>query len=120
MRIVYAVLSLFFLVFAVVQFNDPDPAAWMVLYGGVAVLAALVALDREGHPLFRPAVWLWLLWAVFWAGILTPEVADWVQRGAPNIAGTMKAETPYVEATREFFGLLLTVAACALLLRRKW
>ena len=36
-------------------------------------------------------------------------VVDWaVQHHAENIAGQMKASTPWIEDTREFFGLCIT------------
>jgi hypothetical protein len=33
--------------------------------------------------------------------------------GAKNLAGTMKAETPWVEESREFFGLIILIAVLA-------
>jgi hypothetical protein len=35
-------------------------------------------------------------------------VLDWINKhNAENIAGTMKAEKPWIEETREFFGILI-------------
>ena len=37
-------------------------------------------------------------------------VLDWIQKhNAENIAGTMKATKPWIEETREFFGLLILI-----------
>jgi hypothetical protein len=56
----------------------------------------------------------------YWAGFLlfgayaiykmfdTNGIIDWVQfHNASNIASTMKAETPWIEESREFFGLTI-------------
>ena len=37
-------------------------------------------------------------------------VLDWIQKhNAENIAATMKASTPWIEETREFFGLVILI-----------
>ena len=114
MKILPWTLVIIFLLFAAVQYNDPDPIQWMLLYGGVAVHFALAALGR----LYRPAVWLWLVAALIWAAFLLPDFIDWLQMGAPSIVQTMKAETPWVELAREFLGLLIAATGCGWLLWR--
>ena len=114
MSILYWFLAIIFLLFAVVQYNDPDPIQWMLLYGGVAVHFVLAALGR----LYRPAVRLWLLAALIWSAFLAPDFVNWVRMGMPSIVRTMKAETPWVELTREFLGLLIAATACGWLLWR--
>ena len=114
MKILHFTLALLFLLFAAVQYNDPDPAVWMLLYGGVALHFALAALGR----LYRPAAWLWLGVAVVWAATLAPDCLHWLRMGMPSIVQTMKAEVPWVELTREFLGLLIVAAASGWLLWR--
>lgn len=41
MRYIFAVLAVLMLMFAVVQYNDPDGALWMVLYGVPAIWAGV-------------------------------------------------------------------------------
>ena len=37
-------------------------------------------------------------------------VLDWINKhNAEDIAGTMKAEKPWIESTREFFGLIMLI-----------
>jgi hypothetical protein len=37
-------------------------------------------------------------------------VLDWIQKhNAENIAASMKASTPWIEDTREFFGLVILI-----------
>ena len=112
MKITNWILSVLFLVFAVVQLNDPDPLKWTILYGGVAVISAMAALGKYNRYLLLAALSVCLIWLI----TLIPDIADWVKRGMPSIVGSMKAETPYVELAREFFG----VVVCGLALGWHW
>jgi hypothetical protein len=112
MKVVNWLLAAMFAWFAYVQINDPDPFWWVVLYIGVAVHFMLAAMNR----LYRPAVWIWLAGAGLWCASLAPDFWHWLQMGSPSIVSTMKAETPWVELTREFLGLALAGAACGWLL----
>lgn len=111
-KIVCWTLAVLFTLFALVQYNDPDPVQWILLYGGVAVHFGLAAAGRP----YRPAVWLWLAAAIIWALTLLPDFIDWINRGEPSIVETMKAEEPWIELTREFLGLLIAAAGCGWLL----
>ncbi len=115
MKIIYWVLSVVFALFALVQYNDPDPVQWILMYAGVAVHFGMAALGR----LYRPAVWVWLAAAVIWAATLFPDFMNWINMGEPSIVETMKAETPWVELTREFLGLVIAALGCVFLLARK-
>lgn len=50
---------------------------------------------------------------VYFAGIILyiPDIINWAHLGFPSIVGSMEAETPYIELTREFFGLVLCLLA---------
>lgn len=115
MKIAYWVLAVIFLLFTLVQYNDPDPVQWMTLYGGVTALFVLAALNRFN----RLATWAWLGVSVLWAATYVPDFWHWVQMGMPSIVDTMKAEKPYVELTREFLGLVIAAAGCGWLLYRE-
>lgn len=43
MRVVYGALCLVLLLFAAVQYNDPDPEVWMPIYGIPGLLAGIAA-----------------------------------------------------------------------------
>lgn len=96
-------VALIFLLFAALQYNDPDPIRWMMVYGGVAMVYSLAIFGKYS----RPIGWVGIAAIVVWMGLLLPEFLNWVKIGSPNIARQMKAETPYIEFTREFLGLLL-------------
>lgn len=105
MKILNIILAVIFFSFAIVQYNDPDPLVWMIIYGIVAVVCALAAFGKY-------YVWLILAGMAVCAIELmntVPGFMDWINRGMPNIAETMKAEKSYIEYAREFFGLVLCV-----------
>lgn len=107
MKITSIILAVLFLLFAIVQFNDPDPELWVTWYGYVTVMAALTAFRKNNK---------WVILAGLVVGMVAlilyvPDFIEWIREGAPNIAGTMKAETPFVELVREFLGLLLSELA---------
>lgn len=100
------VLAMVFALFAAWQHNDPDPWAWMALYGFVASACGYAAF-KPLHPRLLQAG---MLACLLWAASLLPEFIGWLRMGAPSIAYSMKAETPHIEFTREFLGLLLCLA----------
>ena len=103
MRYFLLFLSVLFVVFGLVQLNDPDPWLWLLLYLYVAAIFVLA---------FRQQFYRWLglgglVVVVGWALTLVPAIVDWIQMGMPTITGSMKAEAPHIELAREFFGLVL-------------
>lgn len=97
-------IAVVFLSFAIMQLNDPDPLRWMLMYGLVALVSMFAGQGRH----CRDDVLLGgLVACVFWTLFLLPEFISWVQIGMPTITGSMQAEEPHIEYTREFFGLLL-------------
>jgi len=105
-------LALLFALFALVQLNDPDPWGWVALYGFVAIVSAFAAF-RHYH---KYILYLGLGVVLIWMATLLPDFINWIKMGMPAITGSMKAESPHVELTREFLGLLL----CGLALGWHW
>ena len=103
LKIVNLVLCAVFLLFATLQFNDPDPVRWISVYGFVALACGFAALGKSNKALN----WVGIGVIAAWMATLFPEILNWIKLGSPNIAVHMKAETPYIEFTREFFGLML-------------
>lgn len=105
MKVINALLTLVMVVFAILQWNDPDAWLWIFIYGYVAVMGGL------SFSLLR------LKWFIL-AGILglsigiilnIPKFIDWIESGMPSIIGHMKAESPFIEVIREFLGLLIAL-----------
>ncbi len=97
-----------FILFAVVQNNDPDPYLWVPIYLYPALLCFLKFIQK---PISRIAYWAgFLVFGVYaiYKMFDTNGIIDWVQfHNASNIASNMKAEKPWIEESREFFGLLI-------------
>lgn len=100
-----------FLLSAILQYNDPDPYLWIPIYL-YGALACWWALRGKYYPgMYAIGVIVFLAYA---AMLFVEEngVWDWATKhNAENIAGAMKAATPWIEDTREFGGLLLLIIA---------
>jgi hypothetical protein len=111
MKIFNSIFLILFVVSAVLQYNDPDPILWILIYL-FAALSCYLSIRNLNYPRTNlTAIVLLFSYAVFLFfdkdGVLT-----WLtEHQAENIAGSMKASTPWIEETREFFGLvtILTV-----------
>lgn len=107
MKVFQVTLALLFFVFAAVQYNDPDPLGWILIYAYVGVILILGALDRPRKYMTLAG----LAAALIWMATLVPDFIHWIRMGMPTIVATMKAEAPHIELTREFLGLLVCVIA---------
>lgn len=112
--IVNAIFALLFLLFAYFNLNDSDGWLWVLIYLSTAAVCAAAAFKK-----FYPRINLLLIVVfLFYAGYLfisRDGVWDWmVQYDTPSIAESMQATKPYIEKTREFFGLLIAIAALTL------
>jgi transmembrane protein TMEM220 len=102
MKVANIVMALLFLFSLVVQYNDPDPIRWMVVYGGAAAACLWAA--------FRSPVPRWLtglvgLGALVWIGLWVPKVLGQVSFGEMfREAGMATIE---IEEGREVIGLML-------------
>lgn len=98
----YVIAGLFFL-FALVQLNDPDPYFWVALYGYIG----MVAIIRNFRPIRKVILLAGMAVCLIEVFLILPEFLNWVELGMPTITGSMKAEEPHIEFTREFLGLLI-------------
>lgn len=103
MRYILVGIGLVFLLFAALQYNDPDPLQWMAMYGFTGVASIFAAFDKY----HRWLLWIGIVINTVWMLLCLPAFMEWVQMGSPNLAGEMKASMPYIENTREFLGLFL-------------
>lgn len=99
--------------FAYVNLNDKDAPLWVSIYMLAAISCGLAAFK-----IYFPRVYLGLIsFYVIYAVILfftKDGVWDWATKyNRPGIAEAMQATKPYIEKTREFFGLLIISAALA-------
>lgn len=111
----YLLIAALFLLFALVQLNDPDPFWWTLIY--LMAFISYVAF-YAGNRAARPIAAIGLVAALIWAATLVPQFFQWIKMGAPTIVGSMKATEPHIEFVREFLGLVSLVIAFAWL--RPW
>jgi Transmembrane family 220, helix len=110
MKIFNLFFCIIFIFFAALQYNDPDPYVWMPIYLYSAVLCWMFFRGN-----YHPRAYL-IGMAVYFAYALylfftSDGVLDWFNKhDARNIAGSMKADKPWIEQTREFFGLVILIA----------
>jgi hypothetical protein len=107
MKIFNLVFCILFILFAALQYNDPDPWLWIPIYLYGAILCWLAFKGKFPRLAYIVGILGYLVYAV----ILFVEedgVWDWITKyNAANIAGSMKAEKPWIEDTREFLGLAI-------------
>ena len=100
-----------FLAFAYVNVNDGDWFIWVPIYGSAAVVCGLAAFS-----IFSPlaAILLIAFYLVYAVALFFQKdgVRDWVIKyNKPSLVQSMQASKPYIEKTREFFGLLIIAGA---------
>jgi hypothetical protein len=111
MRIINVVFIILFLLSAALQYNDPDPYIWMPIYLYGALLCFLALKGRYNTVLYVIGLVIYVGFAIF-LFIDEDGVLAWAQEhDAENIAQSMKATKPWIEQTREFFGLLILCVA---------
>lgn len=105
------VFLLSFLVFAWLNLNDVDWYLWVPIYLSAAICCGLAAFGK-----FYPLVYILLI--TFYLGYAVilffqkDGVRDWVTKyNKPSLVESMQATKPYIEKTREFFGLLIIAGA---------
>ena len=98
-----------FILFAAVQYNDPDPYVWMPIYLYTAILCWLAFRNKYFPGAYLLGIAVYAAYAIY-KFFDQNGVWDWMTKHhATNIAGTMKAEQPWIEETREFFGLVILI-----------
>ena len=107
-KIVNLVLMLLFLLCMAVQFNDPDPWFWVLLYGAVTAIAALAIFGRFYIPLI-----LIVLGASSGVSLyLMPSVLElFFQHDPSALVERMSADKPYIEESRESLGSFFAALA---------
>ncbi len=114
MKIFNLLFCLLFVFSEALQYNDPDPYVWMPIYMYGAVLCWLAFRNKFYPKAYLIGIIIYAVYAIglfFWKN----GVLDWAnEHNAEDIAATMKAEKPWIEETREFFGLIILVVVLAI------
>ncbi len=109
MKIFNLFFCIIFIIFAALQYNDPDPYVWMPVYLYAAVLCWLAFRNKYFPKAYLLGIGVYAVYAIY-KFFDENGVWDWMTKHqAANIADTMKAEQPWIEETREFFGLVILI-----------
>ena len=111
LTIVNFIFLIAFLVFAWFNLNDKDSWLWVPIYLAPAILCGLAAFGNYYPTVYLVLIIVYLLYAIilFFA---RDGVKDWLMKyKRQSIVESMQANKPYIEKTREFFGLLIISAA---------
>lgn len=113
MRIFNIFFIVIFLIFAGLQYNDPDPYIWIPIYLYAAFLCYR-AIQKKYDPV------LYLIGLLVYGGYAAylffdrSGVLDWAEEHhAESLVQTMKATKPWIEETREFGGLAIVMLVMA-------
>jgi hypothetical protein len=112
--ILNVVFCLSFLVFAWLNLNDIDAWLWVPIYLVPSILCGMAVFGMYYPVIYIGSIAFYLVYAVI-LFFSKDGVKDWlVKYNRPSITETMQATKPYIEKTREFFGLLIVIATLAL------
>jgi hypothetical protein len=114
MKVFNLIFCFLFVVFAALQYNDPDPYVWVPIYMYTAVLCWLAARGHYYLNAYLAGMVVYVIYAIYKA-FDANGLIDWIKfHNAANLAATMKAEQPWIEESREFFGLIILIAVLAI------
>lgn len=107
-RALSVLFCLTFICFAALQYNDPDPIFWTVVYLSVAAVSFLRIINRHNK---RVALVV-LVSLIFISLFYLQGFFQWLALPAKSeIFGEMAHEKPYIEETREFIGLIMAMGS---------
>jgi hypothetical protein len=118
MRVIFGVLPLVMLLFAVFQYNDPDGPLWMLIYGVPVIWAGIAAcrprwLAGSG---VRFLLALSVVAAVALTMALWPPVEGWWQESVWSMSLTEERAARTAEQSREGMGLMIATGVLVLVL----
>lgn len=108
MRYLHLALAVLFVLFAIVQLNDPDPLHWVFIYLAVATICALAFFQKYFPKICFALAAVFLAYSVWFV----PGVQAWLgqENHAQLFDNVAKMEHPFIEESREFLGLWVAAA----------
>lgn len=103
-----------FAAFAYVNLNDVDSWLWVPIYLVASICCGFAVFEKYYPVVYLVAIAFYLIYAIrlFFA---KDGVKDWIFKyHNPSLVESMQATKPYIEQTREFFGLLIIIGALAM------
>jgi hypothetical protein len=118
MRFLNIFFAILFVIFAALQYNDPDPLIWIPIYLYAAFLCWRASKGIHHRSLYIAGI---IMYGIYGLYLLFDKngVLSWAsEHAAESIVTTMKAEKPWIEETREFGGLIILIFALSLNLKK--
>ncbi|MBT4232098.1 MAG: hypothetical protein HOD78_04305 [Flavobacteriaceae bacterium] len=98
------ILFILFVIFAVLQLNDPDGKLWFSIY----FIVSLICLYNTFKPVPKSILILSIIALMSYSVFHFSLFIDYLNtENKEEILGEMVYDKPYLEGTREFIGLLL-------------
>lgn len=113
MRLAASAFAALFLFAALLQYNDPDPVAWVAIYLAACMSCLVTAFRRTDWELSASVAGVALVWAL----TLLPEAA---RVPLAHLFAAWEMADERIEVAREMYGLLAIFAVCAPLARQQW
>lgn len=104
-KVLALIFALLFVLFAALQYNDPDPQVWIPIYG-FAAMACLMAYARVGQP------WFFGLMALIYG---VAAVYQWPPAYEGFLLNEVGMKTVSIELARESGGLVICAIAMGLM-----
>lgn len=118
MKIFNIVFIIYFIIAAALQYNDPDPYLWIPIYLYAAYLCYRAIQKKYNPLLYYIGLFVFSVYAIILFFDKT-GVLNWTkEHHSESLVQSMKATKPWIEETREFFGLVIVIAV--LLLNMRW
>lgn len=109
MKIFNIFFIIIFIIFAALQYNDPDPYVWMPIYLYAAFLCYRAIQHKYSKVLYIIGLVGYIGYGI---GLFFDKVGvlDWMEKHqAESLVQSMQATKPWIEETREFFGLVIVI-----------
>lgn len=98
------VLFVIYVIFAVLQLNDPDGLLWFSIY----LVVAIICLYSNFRTISRLFLFVIIIALLVYAACHFSLFIDYLKtENKEEIFGKMVYDKPYLEGTREFIGLLI-------------
>lgn len=110
MKFFNILFTLLFIISAALQYNDPDPYLWIPIYLYGAFLCFKAYQEVYYPKAYLAGIMVYLIYGIYLFFDKYGVLSWFNEHNAENIAQSMKAAAPWIEETREFFGLLILSA----------
>jgi hypothetical protein len=107
MRIVNFILFVMFLLFAAVQYNDPDPLIWILVYCYAAITCLLAGFKKYYDSATILGFTITIVWAITLAASILVALKNY---GSGSIFSFSMIKDNEVEEARESLGLFIVAA----------